>query len=165
MPLLACSRQLNDPDLPLDPQRQRKAKEYARIRHRLLLVDLALALGGALALLFALSRPLTALIERITTEPWLEVLLYMAVVSRWSWQSSCSASSPCPWGMPTPAGVPAQARAAGGPIHPAGQGQPPGLQQGYAQAGGSEPGGDGSRAVGGVAAVLPSAHWGAGDHG
>jgi len=65
----------------IDPQRQRKAKEYARTRRRLLLVDLALGLGGALALLFALSRPLTALIERITTNPWLEVPIYMAIVS------------------------------------------------------------------------------------
>ncbi|MEA3345952.1 MAG: hypothetical protein U9Q78_06900 [Chloroflexota bacterium] len=41
----------------LDPQRQREAREYAHIRRSLLLVDLALALGGALTLLFALSRP------------------------------------------------------------------------------------------------------------
>ena len=34
-----------------------------------------------LALLFAVSRPLTALIERVTTNPWLEVPIYMAIVS------------------------------------------------------------------------------------
>ena len=65
----------------LNTQRQRKAKEYARIRRRLLLVDLAIGLGGALALLFTLSRPLTALIERITANPWLEVPLYVSIVS------------------------------------------------------------------------------------
>jgi len=65
----------------LDPQRQRKAREYARTRRRLLLADLAFALSGALALLLALSRHLAALIEQVTANPWLEVPLYMAIVS------------------------------------------------------------------------------------
>jgi hypothetical protein len=34
----------------LDPERQRKAREYARIRHRLLVADLALAAAYVLVL-------------------------------------------------------------------------------------------------------------------
>src|SRR6266699_6359625 len=37
----------------LDPDRQQKAREYARIRHRLLLVDLAIATAGVLIVLFS----------------------------------------------------------------------------------------------------------------
>jgi STE24 endopeptidase len=64
----------------IDPQRQGRAKQYARTRRRLLLVDLALGLGGVLLLLFTVSRPLTSLIERVTTRPWLEVPIYVAIV-------------------------------------------------------------------------------------
>jgi len=64
----------------LDPQRQRKAKEYACLRRRLLLVDLVIGLSGVLLLLFATSWPLAAFIERFTTNPWLEVAMYVAIV-------------------------------------------------------------------------------------
>jgi len=64
-----------------DPHRQHRAKEYARIRRRLLLVGLAIALGGVLFLLFVASRPLDALIRQLTTNPWLEVAVYILAVS------------------------------------------------------------------------------------
>ena len=72
------SVEMNTPQL--DSQRQRKAKEYARIRRRWLLVDLAIGLSGLLGLLFVVSRPLVAFIERFTPNPWLGVAIYIALI-------------------------------------------------------------------------------------
>ena len=40
-------------EIEIDPERQKKAREYARLRHRLLLVDLATATAGVLIVLFS----------------------------------------------------------------------------------------------------------------
>ena len=64
----------------LDPERQEKAKEYARIRRRLMLVDLGL--GAAYALVWLLSAATFWLKDQITgttQNPFLVVALYAAV--------------------------------------------------------------------------------------
>jgi STE24 endopeptidase len=61
----------------LDPERQQRAKEYARIKRRLMLVDLAL--GGAFALAWLLSGASVWLRDQITGltgQPLLVVALY-----------------------------------------------------------------------------------------
>jgi Zn-dependent protease with chaperone function len=66
----------------LDPDRQQKAREYARIRHRLLLVDLATATAGMLIVLFSgLGTWLSAVLHPLGWQPiagWFpwQVLLY-----------------------------------------------------------------------------------------
>ena len=67
-------------DTTLDPQRQQKAKEYARIRRRLMLVDLALGAVYALVwLLSGLSPWLRDQILGLTRQPLLVVALYVLV--------------------------------------------------------------------------------------
>lgn len=64
----------------IDPQRQVKAKEYARIRHRLLAVNLVLTaviLGGALVT--GLSAWLRERVIAVAPDPWLTTLLYFIV--------------------------------------------------------------------------------------
>ena len=64
----------------LDAERQQKAKEYARIRRRLLLVDLAL--GAAFVLVWLLSGASLGLRNQVlalTDQPLLAVALYAAV--------------------------------------------------------------------------------------
>jgi len=64
----------------LNPERQMKAKEYARIRRRLMLVDLGL--GGVYALVWLLSGAsvwLRDLILGLTQNQWLLVALYAIV--------------------------------------------------------------------------------------
>jgi hypothetical protein len=64
----------------LNPERQEKAKEYARIRRRLMLVDLAL--GGVYALAWLLSGASVWLRDQImdlTQQPLLVVALYVLV--------------------------------------------------------------------------------------
>jgi STE24 endopeptidase len=64
----------------LDPERQEKAKEYARIRRRLMLVDLAL--GGIFGLAWLLSGASVWLRDQLlglTQQPMLVVGLYAAV--------------------------------------------------------------------------------------
>jgi STE24 endopeptidase len=64
----------------LDAERQQKAKEYARIRRRLLLVDLAL--GTAFVLVWLLSGASLGLrnqVAALTNQPLLVVALYAAV--------------------------------------------------------------------------------------
>jgi STE24 endopeptidase len=64
----------------LDAERQQKAKEYARIRRRLLLVDLAL--GAAFVLVWLLSGASLGLrnqVMALTNQPLLAVALYAAV--------------------------------------------------------------------------------------
>src|SRR6266700_3782726 len=66
----------------IDPDRQQKAREYARIRHRLLLVDLAIATVGVLIVLFSgLGTWLRAVLHPLGWQPiagWFpwQVLLY-----------------------------------------------------------------------------------------
>jgi STE24 endopeptidase len=73
--------QLTEPgETSLDPERQKKAKEYARIRRRLMLVDLGL--GGVYALVWLLSGAsvwLRDLILGLTQNQWLVVALYAVV--------------------------------------------------------------------------------------
>jgi STE24 endopeptidase len=67
-------------DTSLDVERQQKAKEYARIRRRLLLVDLAL--GAAFVLVWLLSGASLGLrnqVMALTGQPLLTVALYAAV--------------------------------------------------------------------------------------
>ncbi len=64
----------------LDPERQKKAKEYARIRRRLMLVDLGL--GGVYALVWLLSGASVWLRDQIldlSQQPLLVVALYAIV--------------------------------------------------------------------------------------
>jgi STE24 endopeptidase len=66
----------------LDPERQRKAKEYARIRHRLLVADLAVAAIYVLALLLSgLSAWFKAQLLLVTTQPLGVVALYFVAFS------------------------------------------------------------------------------------
>jgi STE24 endopeptidase len=64
----------------VDPARQEKAKEYARIRHRLLVVELLIASVLTLVwLLSGISQALAGQIGRVTTNEYLTVALYMLV--------------------------------------------------------------------------------------
>src|SRR5512136_144576 len=64
----------------LDTERQQKAKEYARIRRRLLLVDLALGAAFVLVWLFSgASLGLRNQVMALTDQPLLVVALYAAV--------------------------------------------------------------------------------------
>ena len=66
----------------LDPERQRKAKEYARIRHRLLLADLAIAAVYVLVLLLSgLSARFKAQLLLVTTQPLGVIALYFVAFS------------------------------------------------------------------------------------
>jgi STE24 endopeptidase len=65
----------------IDFERQKKAKEYARIQRRLMLVDLLL--GGiyvVLWLVFGWSTDLRNFLINYTTNPWLLVISYAAVL-------------------------------------------------------------------------------------
>jgi STE24 endopeptidase len=64
----------------LDLERQQRAKRYARLRRRLMLVDLAIGLLYMLAWLFlGWSAALKTALLTITANPWLLVALYGAV--------------------------------------------------------------------------------------
>ena len=66
----------------LDPERQRKAKEYARIRHRLLVADLAIAAVYVLVLLLSgLSAWFKAQLLLVTTQPLGVIALYFVAFS------------------------------------------------------------------------------------
>jgi STE24 endopeptidase len=66
----------------LDPQRQRKAKEYARIRHRLLVADLTIAALYVLVLLLSgLSAWLKAQLLLVTPHPLVVIALYFVAFS------------------------------------------------------------------------------------
>ncbi len=66
--------------MAINPERQIKAKEYARTRHRLLALELALT---ALALLVVLALGLNVWLKQvilsITLDVWLSTFLYFAV--------------------------------------------------------------------------------------
>lgn len=64
----------------LDPERQKQAKAYARIRRRLMLVDLAV--GGTYTfawLIFGWSAALRSALQEVTTSEWLLVPAFVAV--------------------------------------------------------------------------------------
>ncbi len=64
----------------LDPQRQEKAKEYARINRRLMLVGLIIAGLYSLAwLLFGWAESLRSFLENYLTHPWLLVAGFVAI--------------------------------------------------------------------------------------
>ncbi|MBS1249750.1 MAG: Protease HtpX [Chloroflexi bacterium] len=64
----------------LDPQRQQKAKEYARIKRRFMLLDLVLGAALLLAwLLFGWSSVLRNWILSYTPNPWLGVAIFGAI--------------------------------------------------------------------------------------
>ncbi|HNO93139.1 MAG TPA: hypothetical protein PKJ84_03145, partial [Anaerolineales bacterium] len=64
----------------LDPERQKQAKEYARIRRRLWLVDTLLNAAYAIVwLVFGWSISLREWLATITTNEWLLVALYVAI--------------------------------------------------------------------------------------
>jgi STE24 endopeptidase len=66
----------------LDPERQQKAKEYARIRHRLLVADLAIgAVYVLVLLLFGLSAWFKARLLLVTTHPLGVIALYFLAFS------------------------------------------------------------------------------------
>ncbi|MBI5879985.1 MAG: M48 family metallopeptidase [Chloroflexi bacterium] len=67
-------------EISIDPARQQQAKEYARIRRRLFVVELGLAAALTLAWLFSgASAALGRQIAAITANEWLAVALYMLV--------------------------------------------------------------------------------------
>jgi STE24 endopeptidase len=66
--------------ISLDPERQKQAKQYARIRRRLWLVDTLFSAIYALAwLFFGWSVALRDALSTFTTNPWLLVPLYVAI--------------------------------------------------------------------------------------
>lgn len=67
-------------EITLDPERQKKAKEYARLGRRLMVVDLALGAVYALAWLFlGWSQALKTAVLRLTSNDWLLVAGFGAV--------------------------------------------------------------------------------------
>lgn len=69
----------NEP-VQLDPERQKKAKQYSRISRRLMVIDLVISALYAFSwLVFGWSAALRAWLEQFTTNPWLLVLLYVAI--------------------------------------------------------------------------------------
>ena len=66
--------------ITLDPARQAKAKEYARIRHRLLVVELVIGAALTLIWLFSgISQALAGQIRQLTTNEFVIVALYILV--------------------------------------------------------------------------------------
>ena len=66
--------------ISIDPEKQKQAKQYARIRRRLWLMDTALGGIYLLAwLLFGWSRALAAWLKTITPNDWLLVLGFVAI--------------------------------------------------------------------------------------
>jgi STE24 endopeptidase len=66
--------------MPIDPNRQQQAKEYARINHRLFALDLGLtALALVVVIALGLNVWLKNIIALITTDVWIATFLYFAV--------------------------------------------------------------------------------------
>ena len=64
----------------IDPERQKQAKEYARINQRLMLLDLFISgLYMLTWLLFGWSEALKGWLERLTPNDWLLVILYVII--------------------------------------------------------------------------------------
>ncbi len=65
--------------MPIDPERQKQAKEYARIRHRLLALNLILSAAAfVLVLTLGLNVWLKQFVLGVTTDVWLSTFLYFA---------------------------------------------------------------------------------------
>lgn len=65
----------------LDPERQKRAKQYARINRRLMVLDLFVSgIFLLIWLVFGWSATLKAWLTRFTTNDWLLVLLYVVVI-------------------------------------------------------------------------------------
>ncbi len=66
--------------MPIDSNRQAQAKEYARIKHRLLLLDLAVSAVALLVVLFGgASVWLRDVVLSVSTSPWIATALYFVV--------------------------------------------------------------------------------------
>lgn len=66
--------------MPIDPTRQQQAKEYARIRHRLLALNLVLsALALVVVLTLGLNVWLKQIVLSISRDVWLSTFLYFAI--------------------------------------------------------------------------------------
>jgi STE24 endopeptidase len=66
--------------MPIDANRQKQAKEYARIRHRLFALNLVLsALALVLVLALGLNVWLKQIVLAISTDVWIATFLYFAV--------------------------------------------------------------------------------------
>ncbi len=69
-----------NPSVEIDPERQKRAKEYARINRRLMVVDMAIAGIYMLAwLVFGWSGALTNWLKQFTSNEWLLVLMYVMI--------------------------------------------------------------------------------------
>ncbi len=67
-------------EITLDPEKQKQAKQYSRIRRRLWLVDTVFSAVYALAwLFFGWSIALREWLSTITTNDWLLIALYIAI--------------------------------------------------------------------------------------
>lgn len=78
--MVELSREMEAPEAALDPERQKQAKVYERIRRRLMVVDLLI--GGMYTvawLVLGWSAALKAALVGITTNEWLLVALFGAV--------------------------------------------------------------------------------------
>jgi len=65
----------------LDPEKQKKAKRYARINRRLMLIDLAInGIYMLIWLVFGLSQGLKSWLLQFTNNDWLLVFLYILVI-------------------------------------------------------------------------------------
>jgi len=71
----------NQEDTQVDPERQEKAKEYARLRRRLLVVELGLGAGIVLAMLAGPSSWLKAQVLKLTQAPYAVIALYFLAFS------------------------------------------------------------------------------------
>ncbi|MEM4235232.1 MAG: hypothetical protein QXU75_08810, partial [Candidatus Methanomethylicaceae archaeon] len=61
-----------------NPERQEKARQYARISRRLMLVNLVISGGYALAwLAFGWSQQWSATVQALTPNPWFQVPIYL----------------------------------------------------------------------------------------
>jgi STE24 endopeptidase len=66
--------------MPIDPERQKQAKEYARIRHRLWAFDLILAALAVISVIaLGLNVWLRKMIFFVTRNEWISTFLYFAV--------------------------------------------------------------------------------------
>ena len=66
--------------MPIDPERQQQAKEYARIRHRLFALNLLLsALALVIVLALGLNVWLKQIVLAISSNVWISTFLYFAI--------------------------------------------------------------------------------------
>ncbi len=66
--------------MPIDPERQQQAKEYARIRHRLFALNLLLsALALVIVLALGLNVWLKQIVLAISSNAWISTFLYFAI--------------------------------------------------------------------------------------